>query len=168
MNIIRILISHIIFFIISYISILILSIFNIINIYDIDKVNDIIFTSIGIIFSIGFTIILSFNLENINNEDGFKIVKDNLYKISFFSLILFTLSLVVFILSKILIIKSHENIKYINSIFLSLLFIFLSSLSYNYKRLFDMKLNIIEQFYKEKKELYIKTKTDEIIEKNKK
>ncbi|WP_219701717.1 hypothetical protein, partial [Brachyspira hampsonii] len=69
-------------------------------IYDIDKVNDIIFTSIGIIFSIGFTIILSFNLENINNEDGFKIVKDNLYKISFFSLILFTLSLVVFILSK--------------------------------------------------------------------
>ncbi|MDA0041891.1 hypothetical protein OFR42_14845 [Brachyspira hyodysenteriae] len=108
-KIINIIISHIILFVIIYTIISVLSNFNIVDISDVTDVNNVIFTSIGIMFSIGFTIILSFNLENINNEYGFNFIKENLTRISFFSLTLFILSLIVFMLSKILNIKTLNN-----------------------------------------------------------
>lgn len=168
-KIINIIISHIILFAIIYTIISVLSKFNIVDISDVTDVNNVIFTSIGIMFSIGFTIILSFNLENINNEYGFNFIKENLTRISFFSLTLFILSLIVFMLSKILNIKTlndYEKIKHINSISLSLLFIFLVSLACNYKRLFDIKFQIMKRIFNERNKNNLEIKTKEIIEKN--
>ncbi|WPC36827.1 hypothetical protein PQQ32_08010 [Brachyspira hyodysenteriae] len=168
-KIINIIISHIILFVIIYTIISVLSNFNIVDISDVTDVNNVIFTSIGIMFSIGFTIILSFNLENINNEYGFNFIKENLTRISFFSLTLFILSLIVFMLSKILNIKTlndYEKIKHINSISLSLLFIFLVSLACNYKRLFDIKFQIMKRIFNERNKNNLEIKTKEIIEKN--
>ncbi|MCZ9998229.1 hypothetical protein OFR28_08460 [Brachyspira hyodysenteriae] len=59
-----------------------------------------------------------------------------------------------------------KKIKHINSISLSLLFIFLVSLACNYKRLFDIKFQIMKRILMKEIKNNLEIKTKEIIEKN--
>lgn len=124
------------------------------NINNINSINDILFSTIGIIFSVGFSILLGFDLHSIKNEKSFNDISNKLKKTKNDTLIIFILSLLVYVLSKII---PNYSFIFINRIYIfQLMFIsFLScsiiSLSINFSVLYNEKVKTIELILKEEK-----------------
>ena len=125
------------------------------NINNINSINDILFSTIGIIFSVGFSILLGFDLYSIKNEKSFNDISNKLKNTKNYTLRIFILSLLVYVLSKII---PNYSFVFINRIyifqlmFLSFLSFFIILLSINFSVLYDEKAKIIDKNLKEEKE----------------
>ncbi|KLI15205.1 hypothetical protein [Brachyspira hyodysenteriae] len=124
------------------------------NIDNIISINDILFSAIGVIFSIGFSILLSLDLFSIKNERSFKSVTKKLENIKNYTLCIFILSLIVYVISKII----PPNLFVIGKIYilpiLSISFFIYTiiSLSFTFGELYNQKVKIVEILLKEEKE----------------
>ncbi|WP_307971277.1 hypothetical protein [uncultured Brachyspira sp.] len=125
------------------------------NINNINSINDILFSTIGIIFSVGFSILLGFDLYSIKNEKSFKDISNKLKNTKNYTLRIFILSLITYILSKII---PNYSFVFINRIyifqliFISFLSFFIILLSINFSVLYDEKSRTIEEILKQEKE----------------
>ncbi|KLI51998.1 hypothetical protein [Brachyspira hyodysenteriae] len=124
------------------------------NIDNIISINDILFSAIGVIFSIGFSILLSLDLFSIKNERSFKSVTKKLENIKNYTLGIFILSLIVYVISKIIPPKLFVIGKiYILPILSISFFIYtIISLSFTFGELYNQKVKIVEILLKEEKE----------------
>ncbi|WP_304331614.1 hypothetical protein [Brachyspira innocens] len=124
------------------------------NIDNIISTNDILFSAIGVIFSIGFSILLSLDLFSIKNERSFKSVTKKLENIKNYTLGIFILSLIVYVISKIIPPKLFVIGKiYILPILSISFFIYtIISLSFTFGELYNQKVKIVEILLKEEKE----------------
>lgn len=124
------------------------------NINNIISINDILFSAIGVIFSIGFSILLSFDLFSIKNERSFESVTKKLGNIKNYTLRIFILSLIIYVISKII----PPTLLVIWKIYilpiLSISFFIYSiiSLSVNFSELYNQKVKIVKILLEEEKE----------------
>lgn len=94
----KLIIWLVIFFIISFL----LSFTNIRNLnIDFINIQDILFTVIRIVFSVGYSVIIGFSLSGIKNEEYLNSFKKDLNNISLAFIIYFILSIFVYIFSKV-------------------------------------------------------------------
>lgn len=123
------------------------------NIENIISINDILFSAIGVIFSIGFSILLSFDLFLIKNERSFESVTKKLDNIKTYTLRMFILSLIVYVISKIVPPKLFVIWKIYILPILSISFFIYSiiSLSFNFSELYNQKVKIIKILLEEEK-----------------
>lgn len=137
----KLIICLIIFFIIS----LLLSFTNIKN-WNIDFINiqDILFTVIGIVFSVGYSVIIGFSLSGIKNEEYLNSFRKDLNNISIAFIIYFMLSILVYILSKI-----DFGLTFINIFCVLTLIYIIIFLIYNFHRLQETKMQIEDRLQKE-------------------
>lgn len=125
------------------------------NINNVNSINDILFSTIGIIFSVGFSILLGFDLHSIKNEKSFNDISNKLKRTKNYTLRIFILSLITYILSKII---PNYSFVFINRIyifqliFISFLSFFIILLSINFSVLYDEKSRTIEEILKQEKE----------------
>lgn len=137
----KLIICLIIFFIIS----LLLSFTNIKNLnIDFINIQDILFTVIGIVFSVGYSVIIGFSLSGIKNEEYLNSFRKDLNNISIAFIIYFMLSILVYILSKI-----DFGLKFINIFCVLTLIYIIIFLIYNFHRLQETKMQIEDRLQKE-------------------
>ncbi|WP_307971274.1 hypothetical protein [uncultured Brachyspira sp.] len=137
----KLIICLIIFFIIS----LLLSFTNIKNLnIDFINIQDILFTVIGIVFSVGYSVIIGFSLSGIKNEGYLNSFRKDLNNISIAFIIYFMLSILVYILSKI-----DFGLTFINIFCVLTLIYIIIFLIYNFHRLQETKMQIEDRLQKE-------------------
>ncbi|TXJ21056.1 hypothetical protein EPJ79_07970 [Brachyspira aalborgi] len=137
----KLIICLIIFFIIS----LLLSFTNIKNLnIDFINIQDILFTVIGIVFSVGYSVIIGFSLSGIKNEEYLNSFRKDLNNISIAFIIYFMLSILVYILSKI-----DFGLTFINIFCVLTLIYIIIFLIYNFHRLQETKMQIEDRLQKE-------------------
>lgn len=137
----NLIICLIIFFIIS----LLLSFTNIKNLnIDFINIQDILFTVIGIVFSVGYSVIIGFSLSGIKNEEYLNSFRKDLNNISIAFIIYFMLSILVYILSKI-----DFGLTFINIFCVLTLIYIIIFLIYNFHRLQETKMQIEDRLQKE-------------------
>lgn len=141
----KILFKLIIWLIIFFIISLLLSFTNIKN-WNIDFINiqDILFMVIGIVFSVGYSVIIGFSLSGIKNEEYLNSFRKDLNNISIAFIIYFMLSILVYILSKI-----DFGLAFISIFFVLTLIYIIIFLIYNFHRLQETKIQIEDRLQKE-------------------
>lgn len=137
----KLIIWLVIFFIISFL----LSFTNIKNLnIDFINIQDILFTVIGIVFSVGYSVIIGFSLSGIKNEEYLNSFKKDLNNISLAFIIYFILSIFVYILSKV-----DFGLIFINIFCVFTLIYIIIFLIYNFHRLQETKIQIEDRLQKE-------------------
>ncbi|MEI0557810.1 hypothetical protein [Brachyspira intermedia] len=135
-------ISSIFFYIVSFI-------FRIDILIDIN-ILDTLFSVMGIIFSVGYSIIISFSLKGIKNEKYLKKFKNNINNISITLSMYFITSIIIYLISKISILKTLEKLYLFITIDFSItMSFFIGYFTYNFYLIQKTKMQIEEQLEKE-------------------
>ncbi|WP_295154304.1 hypothetical protein [uncultured Brachyspira sp.] len=115
-----------------------------------NNILDVLFTVIGILFSVGYSIIIGFSLRDIKNEKYINRFKTNLNNISITLSVYFTTSIIIYMISKLEILKDFDNIYFFIKIYSTLILSYIILfLTYNFYIIQKTKLQIEEQITKE-------------------
>ncbi|WP_157150031.1 hypothetical protein [Brachyspira sp. SAP_772] len=161
MKIIKLILKYIIAVILTSTLFIILSNLSFINFLDKDNftnVNNMLFTSITIIFSVGFSLLISFDIDSIKNiyvlkkmNDGLKDIRDKMILFFFIAILIFIFSIVVnidknyyvnmFFKIKLSVVWNSFCISGLLIVLLILILIF----KYTYDKKIELKINLMNE-----------------------